>query len=111
MFCNDSRPFGGKCILLGGDVKQLLPVPLAECNRPSFFTNCQSWRHFKVLELRTNMRTDPARFQQMASPVGNGYYQRNPKRSSKRYCSFTRRANTRRYQGHIREYRCLNTGR
>lgn len=57
--CDNNRPFGGKCILLGGDVKQLLPVASGRVRQVElFFTNCNSWDHFQVLELKTNMRTD-----------------------------------------------------
>ncbi|XP_044745405.1 uncharacterized protein LOC123307240 [Coccinella septempunctata] len=57
--CNDSRPFGGKCVLLGGDVKQLLPVATDIVReRHLFFTNCMSWSHFKLLKLTINMRAN-----------------------------------------------------
>lgn len=57
--CRDSRPFGGKCILLGGDIKQLLPVGTNKDQQlEQLFTNCTSWTHFHVLNLSVNMRTD-----------------------------------------------------
>ncbi|XP_044760864.1 ATP-dependent DNA helicase PIF1-like [Coccinella septempunctata] len=55
----DPRPFGGKCILLGGDVKQLLPVASGRVEQIElFFTNYRFWRVFQVVHLMTNMRVN-----------------------------------------------------
>ncbi|XP_044760319.1 uncharacterized protein LOC123317775 [Coccinella septempunctata] len=57
--CMDPRPFGGKCILLGGDVKQLLPVASGRVEQIElFFTNYRFWRVFQVVHLMTNMRVN-----------------------------------------------------
>ncbi|XP_062202425.1 uncharacterized protein LOC133904848 isoform X1 [Phragmites australis] len=51
--------FGGKVIVLGGDLRQILPVieggTRAEIVNASI-TNSTLWRHVKVLKLTTNMR-------------------------------------------------------
>ncbi|KAK9873683.1 hypothetical protein WA026_023683 [Henosepilachna vigintioctopunctata] len=73
--CNDCRPFGGKCVLLGGDVKQLLPVASGKVQQIElFFTNCQSWEHFQVLHPTENMRTGPGEqgFATWLSQLGQG---------------------------------------
>ncbi|XP_044756839.1 uncharacterized protein LOC123315244 [Coccinella septempunctata] len=73
--CGNRRPFGGKCILLGGDVKQLLPVAAGRVQQIElFFTNCESWMHFQVLNLKINMRTDAGEqeFNEWLEQLGRG---------------------------------------
>lgn len=54
---DDSRPFGGTCVLLGGDVKQLLPVASDRvCQMELLFTKCDAWSHFNTYELTNNVR-------------------------------------------------------
>ncbi|XP_045468086.1 uncharacterized protein LOC123676313 [Harmonia axyridis] len=55
--CSNSEPFGGKCILFGGDVKQLLPIAPGRVQQVElFFTNSRVWNRFHVLNLVQNMR-------------------------------------------------------
>ncbi|CAL1353730.1 unnamed protein product [Linum trigynum] len=53
------KPFGGKCVLLGGDFRQTLPVVVEggrEESIDSSLTRSHLWKHFKVLPLTVNMR-------------------------------------------------------
>ncbi|CAL1359594.1 unnamed protein product [Linum trigynum] len=53
------KPFGGKCILLGGDFRQTLPVVVEDGREESIdssLTRSYLWKYFKVLPLRVNMR-------------------------------------------------------
>ena len=71
-------PFGGKCIVLGGDFRQVLPV----VNRGSKFDiiaetikRCHDlWSHFSVKKLATNMRAvdDTQEFRNFLLEIGEG---------------------------------------
>ncbi|CAI0453985.1 unnamed protein product, partial [Linum tenue] len=53
------KPFGGKCVLLGGDFRQTLPVVVEggrEESIDSSLTRSHLWKYFKVLPLTVNMR-------------------------------------------------------
>lgn len=51
--------FRGKCVLLGGDFRQILPV-IPKASRASIVDSCISssrlWRHCKIFQLTENMR-------------------------------------------------------
>ena len=74
-------PFGGKIIILSGDVRQCLPV-VPTANRAQMVDSCINrsslWKHFKVMHLTINMRVkasgDPAlqAFDQWTCSVGDG---------------------------------------
>ncbi|XP_024313446.1 uncharacterized protein LOC112270036 [Brachypodium distachyon] len=63
-----ANPFGGKVVVLGGDLRQILPVVEGGLRSKivnDAITSSPLWHHAKVLELRTNMRlrassNDPA---------------------------------------------------
>uniref|UniRef100_A0A6P7G5R2 ATP-dependent DNA helicase n=1 Tax=Diabrotica virgifera virgifera TaxID=50390 RepID=A0A6P7G5R2_DIAVI len=58
----DERPFGNIVTILGGDIKQLLPIVSggrAE-QLKSLFYHCNAWHSFKHMKLNVNMRADPA---------------------------------------------------
>ncbi|CAL1385143.1 unnamed protein product [Linum trigynum] len=79
-------PFGGKCILLGGDSRQTLPVVVdggREQSIDSSLTRSHLWPHFKVLPLTVNMRINSnpnnllplyegRTFQDWVLAIGNG---------------------------------------
>ena len=54
-----NRPFGGKFMLLGGDLRQILPVVL-KAGREQIvqekMKNSPLWCHFRTFQLGTNMR-------------------------------------------------------
>ena len=56
---HQSKPFGGKTILLAGDFRQCLPV-VKGANRAQTISHCINkshlWQHFEVLKLSVNMR-------------------------------------------------------
>lgn len=59
MHCEDV--FGGKCVLMGGDFRQILPV-LPKASRPTIVDACISssklWRCCKIFQLTQNMRLE-----------------------------------------------------
>jgi PIF1-like helicase/Helitron helicase-like domain at N-terminus len=73
----NSLPFGGVVILLGGDFRQVLPVitkgSRATCVNASILKS-PLWSHFRVLKLTQNMRAGPGEqeFAQWLLEVGNG---------------------------------------
>ncbi|KAF4530354.1 hypothetical protein B566_EDAN018479, partial [Ephemera danica] len=74
----NTLPFGGKVILLGGDFKQILPVvkhgSRASCVA-ALISKCPDlWQHFIILRLTQNMRTNPAEieFSNWLLQVGTG---------------------------------------
>ncbi|XP_057247045.1 uncharacterized protein LOC130589639 [Beta vulgaris subsp. vulgaris] len=59
---NLHRPFGGKVIVLGGDLRQILPVVPKGSRQDIVFTTVNSsylWDSCKVLRLTRNMRLQP----------------------------------------------------
>ncbi|XP_022041450.2 uncharacterized protein LOC110944034 [Helianthus annuus] len=56
---NDTKPFGGKSVLLGGDFRQTLPV-VPKSTKATLLAltlpRSHLWRHFKVFKLTENMR-------------------------------------------------------
>jgi len=72
---SNEKPFGGVCVILGGDPKQLLPVENDRTRQvEAFFTNCETWSELRVFNLKTNMRTDPQEkeFADWLVKLGNG---------------------------------------
>ena len=70
-------PFGGKCNLLGGDFRQILPVVPHGSKTLIIETNIQMsflWSFFDILSLTRNMRADPNEqaFSEWLMSVGNG---------------------------------------
>ena len=70
-------PFGGKCILLGGDFRQILPVVPHGSKTLIIENNIQNsflWPFFDILRLRRNMRANPNEqaFSEWLMSVGNG---------------------------------------
>ena len=59
LLMNNDIEFGGKCILLGGDFRQTLPV-VFHGSKTTILENCIknsiSWRKFKSIKLKRNMR-------------------------------------------------------
>ncbi|XP_044272021.1 uncharacterized protein LOC123015966 [Tribolium madens] len=60
--CQNDRPFGGKCVILGGDFKQCLPV-VPDGDRATIVAHCIKssilWRLFENIQLNINMRVRP----------------------------------------------------
>ncbi|GAA0157450.1 DNA helicase [Lithospermum erythrorhizon] len=74
--CENSRPFGGKLIVFGGDFRQVLPVVRGGGRADQVDASIVSsnlWKHFKKLELTDNMRAkeDPG-FVDFLMRIGNG---------------------------------------
>ena len=70
-------PFGGKCILLGGDFRPILPVVPHGSKTLIIENNIQRsflWSFFDILRLMRNMRADPNEqaFSEWLISVGNG---------------------------------------
>jgi hypothetical protein len=70
-------PFGGKCILLGGDFRQILPVVPHGSKTLIIENNIQNsflWPFFDILRLTRNMRANPNEqaFSEWLMSVGNG---------------------------------------
>jgi hypothetical protein len=75
-------PFVGKCILLGGDFRQILPVVLHGSKTLIIENNIQRsflWSFFDILRLTRNMRADPNElaFSEWLISVGNGSINNN----------------------------------
>ena len=52
--------FGGQCVLLGGDFRQILPIDTISNNSVGISLKCWSdWSEFKKFKLVKNMRADP----------------------------------------------------
>ena len=52
-------PFGGKCLLLGGDFRQCLPViphGTAAQQASACLKSCRLWHRFEQLSLKDNIR-------------------------------------------------------
>jgi len=74
---NNTLPFGGKVFVLGGDFRQILPVVkhgnknqiIASLIKSSFL-----WSHFKICQLKQNMRTsdNEREFADWLLEIGNG---------------------------------------
>eukprot|EP00918_Siedleckia_nematoides_P056940 GHVU01124209.1.p1 GENE.GHVU01124209.1~~GHVU01124209.1.p1 ORF type:complete len:993 (+),score=88.19 GHVU01124209.1:3246-6224(+) len=78
-------PFGGIMVLVTGDFKQILPIDRWDRSMGVQVTvkNSTVWRHFKQMELRTNMRLQQASprdvaYQQWIDDLGNGRLQQTP---------------------------------
>jgi hypothetical protein len=73
---NSNEPFGGKCLLLGGDFRQCLPVvPHATSAQQASacLKSCRLWHHFEQLSLTDNIRAeDDPDFAPWLLRVGNG---------------------------------------
>ncbi len=61
--CNSDRPFGGRCVVFGGDFKQILPVVVKGNQAQIVGTSMQRsvlWQQIQVLKLTQNMRLNTA---------------------------------------------------
>ncbi|XP_056685561.1 uncharacterized protein [Spinacia oleracea] len=69
-------PFGGKIIVFGGDLRQVLPVVRNGTRAQMIdasFVRSSMWRHIRILRLRENMRSiDDKGFANFLLSVGNG---------------------------------------
>ena len=78
-FCdilNDTRPFGGKVVVLGGDFRQILPV-IVKGSEADILNATLSrsilWESVTILKLHENMRANgDTRFQQWLLKIGDG---------------------------------------
>ncbi|XP_058797002.1 ATP-dependent DNA helicase pif1-like [Phymastichus coffea] len=76
-FMNNDLPFGGKTIIVGGDLKQLLPIKVRG-TRSEILSLCVKysalWKHFIKFTLTTNMRVLPneIEFSKFLLNVGHG---------------------------------------
>ncbi|CAF2896041.1 unnamed protein product [Rotaria sp. Silwood2] len=74
---NIDAPFGGKTMILGGDLRQVLPV-IRFANRSELIAaslkSSNLWPYFKVMHLHQNMRTGPGEeeFSKWLIKLGNG---------------------------------------
>ena len=69
---NNSRPFGGKVFVVGGDFRQLLPINFTSIREST------QWIQFKYLTLTTNMRSENhAAYNEWLLNVGIGGSDRN----------------------------------
>ena len=77
--CQNSKPFGGKVIIVSGDFRQTLPIvrygsraQIVEASVKS----CKIWQHFHYLKLQKNMRisNDDVFFFKWLLNVGEGQY-------------------------------------
>lgn len=75
--CRNKKPFGCKCVVLGSDFKQCLPV-VYNGDRATIIAVCiqrsQIWELFQSLELTINMRVnaEEQEFAEWLSKLGNG---------------------------------------
>ena len=71
-FMNNQVPFGGKCVLLAGDFRQILPV-IPRANDAQIINAClkrsRVWRHFEMVRLQENMRVRNARTRSVTREV------------------------------------------
>ena len=80
---NNTKPFGGKVLLLGGDFRQCLPV-VKKGNRVKIVQACLKmgslWSKFKTLKLATNMKLTPgqAQHQEWLLQLGDGKLTTDP---------------------------------
>ena len=60
--CDNTSPFGGKCIVFSGDFRQTLPI-IADASVPEVvgacFNHSALWQNIRHMRLRQNMRLDP----------------------------------------------------
>lgn len=72
---NDTTPFAGKLLILGGDFRQLLPV-IKNATKEKILDECiknsELWTHFKILKLSKNMRSENEDFQKFLLNIGDG---------------------------------------
>ena len=76
LMCTEDVPFGGKCLLLGGDFRQCLPViphGTAAQQASACLKSCRLWHRFEQLSLTDNIRAaqDPE-FAPWLLRVGDG---------------------------------------
>jgi len=69
---SNELPFGGKCVLLAGDFRQILPV-IPRANDAQIVSACLKrsclWKHFEMLHLKENMRVRSARTRSVTREV------------------------------------------
>lgn len=73
--CNNNIPFGNKLLILGGDFRQILPVQkrgTKESIIQDTIKFSKLWPLFKIMELRTNIRTCDEDFSKFLLKIGNG---------------------------------------
>ena len=61
--CDSDRPFGGRCVVFGGDFKQILPVVVKGNRAQIVGTSMQRsalWQQIQILKLTQNMRLNTA---------------------------------------------------
>ena len=74
---NNDVPFGGKIVILGGDLRQLLPVLMRGTRSETLSLSIiysNLWHHFKKYTLTQNMRALPSEinFSKFILDIGNG---------------------------------------
>ena len=73
---NSGSPFGGKCLVLGGDFRQCLPVVphgTSAQQASACLKSCRLWHHFEQLSLSDNIRAeDDLDFAPWLLRVGDG---------------------------------------
>ncbi|XP_057425954.1 uncharacterized protein LOC130719345 [Lotus japonicus] len=69
---NMDKPFGGKVVVLGGDIRQILPV-IPKGGRQDIVSatinSSDLWKHCKVLKLTRNMRLSTAGSPELATEI------------------------------------------
>ncbi len=71
---NNDRPFGGKCVLLMGDFKQLLPVVQYGKGHNHTIQRCKWWPMVKHLTFTKNWRAaEHPEYSKFLEEVGNGH--------------------------------------